>query len=177
MDYELLFLLSVPIFLVCLYSSLICGYVSHPYIILVHGPIHRFPMIYNSPRCSCSCGSRTLHSVPFYYCLAIRISCDWGLARASMCASMHAWTHGCLEINGEKLVLLLLRIHCGAADSFFLFCPGGKKKATKSLQPACRDYTIHLHKVVHGIQFKKRAPRAIREIKKFAEKVMHTKVG
>ncbi|XP_022587092.2 60S ribosomal protein L31 [Cyclospora cayetanensis] len=52
---------------------------------------------------------------------------------------------------------------------------GGKKRATKSLQPICRDYTIHLHKVVHGIQFKKRAPRAIREIKKFAEKVMHTK--
>ncbi|CDJ39221.1 60S ribosomal protein L31, putative [Eimeria necatrix] len=51
----------------------------------------------------------------------------------------------------------------------------GKKKATKSMQPACRDYTIHLHKIVHGIQFKKRAPRAIREIRKFAEKVMHTK--
>ncbi|KAL8449094.1 hypothetical protein Emag_003765 [Eimeria magna] len=52
---------------------------------------------------------------------------------------------------------------------------GGKKRATKSLQPICRDYTIHVHKIVHGIQFKKRAPRAIREIKKFAQKVMHTK--
>lgn len=38
-----------------------------------------------------------------------------------------------------------------------------------------RDYTIHLHKRLHGIQFKKRAPRAIKEIKKFAELHMGTK--
>jgi large subunit ribosomal protein L31e len=28
-----------------------------------------------------------------------------------------------------------------------------------------REHTIHLHKVLHGVTFKKRAPRAIREIK------------
>merc|ERR1712084_39207 len=38
-----------------------------------------------------------------------------------------------------------------------------------------RDYTIHLHKLLHKIQFKKRAPRAIREIRKFASRAMTTK--
>merc|ERR1712165_263912 len=37
-----------------------------------------------------------------------------------------------------------------------------------------REYTINLHKRIHGMQFKKRAPRAIREIKKFAETMMGT---
>eukprot|EP00979_Chaetoceros_neogracilis_P018511 scaffold10722_cov308-Chaetoceros_neogracile.AAC.1 len=31
-----------------------------------------------------------------------------------------------------------------------------------------RDYTIHLAKYTHKITFKKKAPRAIKEIKKFA---------
>lgn len=38
-----------------------------------------------------------------------------------------------------------------------------------------RDYTIHLSKRVKGLQFKRRAPRAIKEIRKFAEKAMNTK--
>eukprot|EP00552_Chaetoceros_brevis_P003255 CAMPEP_0197736894 /NCGR_PEP_ID=MMETSP1435-20131217/5291_1 /TAXON_ID=426625 /ORGANISM="Chaetoceros brevis, Strain CCMP164" /LENGTH=110 /DNA_ID=CAMNT_0043325185 /DNA_START=59 /DNA_END=391 /DNA_ORIENTATION=- len=38
-----------------------------------------------------------------------------------------------------------------------------------------RDYTIHLNKYVHKITFKKKAPRAIKEIKKFASKAMGTK--
>mmetsp|Transcript_7966 Transcript_7966/g.12178 ORF Transcript_7966/g.12178 Transcript_7966/m.12178 type:complete len:171 (+) Transcript_7966:402-914(+) len=38
-----------------------------------------------------------------------------------------------------------------------------------------RDYTIHLSKRVHKQQFKKRAPRAVKEIKKFAEQAMGTK--
>jgi len=38
-----------------------------------------------------------------------------------------------------------------------------------------RDYTIHLSKRVHKFQHKRRAPRAIKEIKKFAEKSMGTK--
>ncbi|WPH01079.1 60s ribosomal protein l31 [Acrodontium crateriforme] len=37
-----------------------------------------------------------------------------------------------------------------------------------------REYTIHLHKRVHGVSFKKRAPRAIKEIKAFATKAMGT---
>lgn len=38
-----------------------------------------------------------------------------------------------------------------------------------------RDYTINLHKALHKTQFKKRAPKAISEIRKFVEKVMKTK--
>merc|ERR1712098_89465 len=38
-----------------------------------------------------------------------------------------------------------------------------------------REYTINLHKRLHGIGFKYRAPRAVKEIKKFAEKQMGTK--
>merc|ERR1711924_339096 len=49
------------------------------------------------------------------------------------------------------------------------------KKGRKSQEPCSRDPTIHLHKYLHGIQFKKRAPRAIREIRKFTLKVMGTK--
>jgi len=37
-----------------------------------------------------------------------------------------------------------------------------------------REYTIHLHKRLHGVTFKKRAPRAIKEIKAFAQKSMGT---
>jgi large subunit ribosomal protein L31e len=37
-----------------------------------------------------------------------------------------------------------------------------------------RDYTIHLSKRVHKIQFKKRAPRAVKEIRYFAKKAMGT---
>ena len=50
----------------------------------------------------------------------------------------------------------------------------GKKT---ELQPACRDYTLNLHKRLQGIQFKKRAPRAIRNIRRFATKEMHTTVS
>ncbi|KAL3945535.1 MAG: hypothetical protein SGBAC_000359 [Bacillariaceae sp.] len=37
-----------------------------------------------------------------------------------------------------------------------------------------RDYTIQLSKRTKGHQFKRRAPRAIKEIKKFAQKAMGT---
>uniref|UniRef100_A0A1A9X0R5 Large ribosomal subunit protein eL31 n=1 Tax=Glossina brevipalpis TaxID=37001 RepID=A0A1A9X0R5_9MUSC len=37
-----------------------------------------------------------------------------------------------------------------------------------------RECTIHLAKRVHNVGFKKRAPRAIKEIRKFAEKEMGT---
>ena len=39
---------------------------------------------------------------------------------------------------------------------------------------ATRDYTIHMSKRLYGVTFKKRAPRAISEIKKFAAKAMGT---
>jgi len=37
-----------------------------------------------------------------------------------------------------------------------------------------REYTINMHKRIHGMGFKKRAPRAVKEIKKFAQKMMGT---
>ena len=49
------------------------------------------------------------------------------------------------------------------------------KSGSKKLEPVTRDFTIHLHKLMHKIQFKKRAPRAVREIRKFALKRMFTK--
>ncbi|KAK0508989.1 hypothetical protein JMJ35_008360 [Cladonia borealis] len=52
-----------------------------------------------------------------------------------------------------------------------------KKPAGRSAiaDVVAREYTIHLHKRVHGVSFKKRAPRAIKEIREFAVKAMGTK--
>ena len=54
--------------------------------------------------------------------------------------------------------------------------PRVKEGKKKELVPVARDYTINLHKRLHRIQFKKRAPRAVREIKRFAQGEMFTKV-
>ena len=53
----------------------------------------------------------------------------------------------------------------------------GEKKGKGSTmgEVVTREYTVNLHKRLHGIGFKYRAPRAIKEIKKFAEKQMGTK--
>ena len=37
-----------------------------------------------------------------------------------------------------------------------------------------RDYTVHIKKRVHKFQHKRRAPRAIKEIRKFAQQAMGT---
>ncbi|RWS23346.1 hydroxyacylglutathione hydrolase-like protein [Leptotrombidium deliense] len=51
----------------------------------------------------------------------------------------------------------------------------GEKKGKSALnEVVTREYTVHLHKRLHGIGFKKRAPRAIKEIRKFAEMQMGT---
>jgi len=52
--------------------------------------------------------------------------------------------------------------------------PRDENKKTKP-DLVTRDFTIHLSKRVHKQQFKKRAPRGIKEIRKFAEKAMGTK--
>ncbi|KAI9789908.1 MAG: 60S ribosomal protein L31 [Peltula sp. TS41687] len=52
---------------------------------------------------------------------------------------------------------------------------GGKTSGRSAIADVvAREYTIHLHKRVFGVSFKKRAPRAIKEIRKFAEKAMVT---
>ena len=47
-----------------------------------------------------------------------------------------------------------------------------EKKASPLNEVVTREYTINLHKRTHGVQFKKRCKRAIREIRKFAEAQM-----
>ncbi|KAM4795939.1 neuronal PAS domain-containing protein 2 [Rhinophrynus dorsalis] len=53
---------------------------------------------------------------------------------------------------------------------------GGEKKKGRSAinEVVTREYTINIHKRIHGIGFKKRAPRALKEIRKFAMKEMRT---
>jgi large subunit ribosomal protein L31e len=51
---------------------------------------------------------------------------------------------------------------------------GGKTRS--ALQDVVtREYTIHLHKRVHGRSFKKRAPWAVKSVIDFAQKAMGTK--
>ncbi|KAG0460088.1 hypothetical protein HPP92_023216 [Vanilla planifolia] len=45
----------------------------------------------------------------------------------------------------------------------------GRKEAAVT-----REYTINLHKRLHGCTFKKKAPKAIKELRKFAQKAMGT---
>jgi len=50
-----------------------------------------------------------------------------------------------------------------------------KTKAVKVAQDVVtREYTIHLRKLLRGVGFKKRAPRAVKEVKAFAKKMMGT---
>uniref|UniRef100_A0A2I3GX37 Large ribosomal subunit protein eL31 n=1 Tax=Nomascus leucogenys TaxID=61853 RepID=A0A2I3GX37_NOMLE len=51
---------------------------------------------------------------------------------------------------------------------------GGEKKQGRSASLVTREYTINIHKRIHGVGFKKRAPRALKEIWKFAMKEMGT---
>ncbi|RFU78872.1 50s ribosomal l31e [Trichoderma arundinaceum] len=56
--------------------------------------------------------------------------------------------------------------------------PAGKAQRSAIADVVAREYTIHMHKrlrvKLHGVTFKKRAPRAIKEIKSFATKAMGT---
>ncbi|KAG8958682.1 60S ribosomal protein L31 [Tulasnella sp. 419] len=56
--------------------------------------------------------------------------------------------------------------------------PAAKKEKRKTRSAlsdvVTREYTIHLHKRVHGHGFKKRAPRAVKSIVQFAQKAMGT---
>jgi len=49
-----------------------------------------------------------------------------------------------------------------------------KKKGSGLKDVATREYTVNLHKRLHGVGFKRRAPRAIKEIRKFAIQQMGT---
>ncbi|XP_032755401.1 60S ribosomal protein L31-like [Rattus rattus] len=48
---------------------------------------------------------------------------------------------------------------------------GGEKKGRSAIyEVVTREYTINIHKRIHGVGFKKRVPRALKEIRKFAMK-------
>ncbi|XP_037065448.1 60S ribosomal protein L31-like [Peromyscus leucopus] len=52
---------------------------------------------------------------------------------------------------------------------------GGEKKGRSAInEVVTREYTIHIHKRIHDVGFKKRASRALKEIQKFAMKEMGT---
>ena len=53
--------------------------------------------------------------------------------------------------------------------------PRKDNKTSAINEVVTREYTVHLHKRLHNIGRKYRAPRAIKEIRKFAEKAMGTK--
>ena len=50
-----------------------------------------------------------------------------------------------------------------------------KQGENKQLEPETRQTIIHLHKRLHKVTFKKKAPRAVKEIKEYARKCMFTK--
>ncbi|KAK3626909.1 60S ribosomal protein L31B [Elasticomyces elasticus] len=53
--------------------------------------------------------------------------------------------------------------------------PAAGKQGRSAIEDVvAREYTIHLHKHVHGVSFKKRAPKAIKAIREFAAKAMGT---
>merc|ERR1712054_263975 len=55
--------------------------------------------------------------------------------------------------------------------------PKGEKKEKKiaaAQDVVTREYTVHLRKLLHGVGYKKRAPRAVKEVKAFAKKMMGT---
>uniref|UniRef100_A0A8I5UW34 Large ribosomal subunit protein eL31 n=1 Tax=Pongo abelii TaxID=9601 RepID=A0A8I5UW34_PONAB len=53
---------------------------------------------------------------------------------------------------------------------------GGEKKKGRSAinEVVTREYTINIHKHIHGVGFKKCAPRALKGLRKFAMKEMGT---
>ena len=49
-----------------------------------------------------------------------------------------------------------------------------ERKEKKLLEPLTLDVTLNLHRRCYKVQFKKRAPRALREIRDFVEQTMKT---
>ncbi|KAK7807719.1 hypothetical protein U0070_009300 [Myodes glareolus] len=52
---------------------------------------------------------------------------------------------------------------------------GGEKKGRSAINKVVtQEYTINIHKLIHGLGFKKPAPRALKDFRKFATKEMGT---
>lgn len=58
--------------------------------------------------------------------------------------------------------------------NLFRFLKTGGKTRSALQDVVTREYTIHLHKRVHGRSFKKRAPWAVKSVVEFAQKSMGT---
>ena len=61
---------------------------------------------------------------------------------------------------------------------FFQMAPrtkGGEKGQSTLDKVVTREYTIHLHRKIAHVGYKKKAPRAIKVIKAFARREMRTK--
>ncbi|KAJ5296101.1 hypothetical protein N7508_010922 [Penicillium antarcticum] len=71
--------------------------------------------------------------------------------------------------------LLLPTIHPTSTNPFKMSNVKTGNKRSAIADVVSREYTINLHKRCHGVSFKKRAPRAIKEIRAFAEQAMGTK--
>ena len=50
-----------------------------------------------------------------------------------------------------------------------------RKEDRKDIQETTKKMKINLHKQLHGVQFKKKAPRGIKVIKKLVQRCMRTK--
>ena len=48
------------------------------------------------------------------------------------------------------------------------------KKESQKKEVITREYTVNLHKRVHKTSFKKKAPKAVKQIREFAQKAMGT---
>ena len=48
------------------------------------------------------------------------------------------------------------------------------KKETRSRDVVTREYTINIHKRVHKTSFKKKAPKAVKQIREFVQRAMGT---
>ena len=46
----------------------------------------------------------------------------------------------------------------------------GDRQKSAAADLVTREYTVNLNKRLHGITFKKRAPRAVRELRKFGSR-------
>tara|TARA_B110000285_G_C14741514_1_gene431002 strand:+ start:91 stop:327 length:237 start_codon:yes stop_codon:yes gene_type:complete len=55
--------------------------------------------------------------------------------------------------------------------------PRVKEGRKKEMQASTRDFTLNMHKRLQGIAFKKRSTYAVRDMKRFAIKEMHTQVS
>ncbi|KAK4414435.1 60S ribosomal protein L31 [Sesamum alatum] len=76
---------------------------------------------------------------------------------------------GPLSSSEEKDGAISVKVKAAAAA---IMVEKGSK--VRKEEVVTREYTINLHKRLHGCTFKKKAPKAIKEIRKFAQKAMGT---